>query len=188
MKFIRTIGTFMNNCGFWFILSGIPSDNLGVINIYALNDPLYRCILWETLLRELPRHRKWIVMGDFNMVEARIDKSFQCSRMISGHEKMLFNALKDAFMIQEPTREVNGLSYTWDNLRFNGVRILAKLDRCYSFTLDARRLVIRCRINRDATNFNHNPILVSVQLGSELPRPSRWKMSTRYLREMKSRL
>lgn len=127
-KFVNASGEVMGNCASWFTLRGIPGGEIGFLNVYAPNDSLHRCVLWESLLRDLPRHCQWVIMGDFNMVEARADKSSLCGRMISGRERLLFNTLKTALQVAEPPREANGLNYTWDNFRFNGTRILARLD------------------------------------------------------------
>ena len=70
------------------------------------------------------------------MVEARVDKSLQCIKMMSGRKHLLFKSFKDTVNIKEPQRDVNGLHFTWNNLRLNGIRVLARLDRCYSFTPD----------------------------------------------------
>ena len=74
-KFVSATGSFLQNRACKVILSGIFVGDIGFLNIYAPNDPLHRCVLWETILRELPRHCQWIMLGDFNMVEARRDKS-----------------------------------------------------------------------------------------------------------------
>jgi hypothetical protein len=42
---------------------------LGSINIYAPNNYINKNILWELLLKKIPRNYSWIVCGDFNMVE-----------------------------------------------------------------------------------------------------------------------
>ena len=111
-------------------------------------------------------------MGDFNMVETRADKSFQCGRLLSGRERALFNSLKEALKIMEPIRAKNGLHFTWDNLCFNGVRVLARLDECCAFESSMDHELINYRIHGDSIASSHTPISISIQLGPELLRPS----------------
>lgn len=68
-------GSVLVNRAQWVILRGIPGGDLGIINIYAPNDIVERCQLWETLIQELPTSCRWILAGDFNMVETRQDKT-----------------------------------------------------------------------------------------------------------------
>ena len=187
-KFVSALGSIMNNRGFWFILGGIPGGDLGFLNIYAPNKPIHQCILWEFVLCDLPRHCKWILVGDFNMVEVRVDKSSHCSRIISKRERHLFNSLKEALGIHEPSRKDNGLRYIWNNLRLNGIRVLMRLDRVYAFAPDNNQFFQNYKIHGNGSLFDHCPISILVQLGPELQRPSRWKMSTYYLKELKPRL
>ena len=140
------------------------------------------------MLQELRRHCKWVLLGDFNVVEATADKSSQCGRLISSRERLLFNALIDALNILKPHSEMNGLYYTWNNLHLNGVRVLTRLNKCYLFISKPIQVILNYKINGDKTTFDHCPILVSLQLGLDLSRPSRWKRSTCYLKELKSRL
>ena len=97
-------------------------------------------------------------MGDFNMVEMKADKSTQCDQIICRRECSLFNPLKKAIGVAEPIRDDNGLRYIWYNMRFNGIRVMACLDRCYMFGTQAGQAVLHYQILGDGTIFHHNPI------------------------------
>lgn len=53
-----------------------------------------RCQLWELMTLELPIACRSILASDFNMVEARHDKTNPCSRLVAQNEQLLFNNLK----------------------------------------------------------------------------------------------
>jgi len=78
-----------------------------------------------------PRNYSWIVCGDFNMVEDKVDKSSMCGRLIPNKERLLWDALKLALEIHESTRSNRNLKFSWDNQRSGRHKIMAKLDHIY---------------------------------------------------------
>jgi exonuclease III len=80
---------------------------------------------------KIPRDYNWIVCGDFNMVEDKEDKFSMCGRLIQNKERLLWDALKLALEIHEPTRSNRNLKFSWDNRRSGGDRIMARLDHIY---------------------------------------------------------
>lgn len=68
---VSQTGTIMENRVHWFILKGIPGGDIGIANVYASNNPSERCLLWKLMILELPLACRWIMAGDFNMVEER---------------------------------------------------------------------------------------------------------------------
>lgn len=79
-------GTIMDNRAHWIILTSLPRGDIGIANIYAQNNTLDRCQLWEQMILELPLTCRWIMAGDFNMVESRQDKTNPCGRLIALRE------------------------------------------------------------------------------------------------------
>ncbi len=75
-------GTLMENKVWWVILKGLPSGDLGVVNIYAPNIPKERCFLWVEMIQKLLRGCRWILANDWNMVERSTDKSNFCGQLI----------------------------------------------------------------------------------------------------------
>jgi len=179
-------GTILDNRAQWFILSGFPGGEVGIINVYAPNDSQTRCQLWESMIRELPTNCRWILAGDFNMVENRNDKTNPCGRMIPTLERALFLNLKRHLQIEDNPRSQGSLPFSWDNFRDDGHRILARLDRIYLFKNGSgmlNRKLIDYKIRSDNAWSDHSPVTASIEFFSAPTRPSRWKMSAFWLDE-----
>jgi hypothetical protein len=65
------------------------------------------------------------------MVECRQDKTNQCGRMVPLTERALFNAMKTYLQVSDNPRSPSSQKFSWDNLRQDGSRVLARLDRIY---------------------------------------------------------
>jgi hypothetical protein len=105
-------GSLMGNRAQWFILQGLPGGDIGFVNLYAPNDSPARCRLWECLMIELPNTCRWIVAGDFNMVECRQDKTNQCGRMVPLTERVLFNAMKTHLQVSDNPRSPSSQKFS----------------------------------------------------------------------------
>lgn len=97
------------------------------------------------------------------MVEIHADKLFQCGRLLFGRERALFNILKEALSIPEPSREVNGLRYMWDKMQSHGTQVMAWLDRCYTFDAGASQPIEQYMIRGNALRSGHCPISLTIQ-------------------------
>jgi hypothetical protein len=51
-----------------------------------------------------PTSCRWIITGDFNMVEAQQDKTDPCGRLVPKGEHLIFQALKMHFQISDNPR------------------------------------------------------------------------------------
>jgi hypothetical protein len=71
------------------------------------------------------------VMDYTNMVEDKEDKSLMCGKLIPNKERFLWDALKLALEIYEPTRSNKSLKFSWDNQKSKGKIIMPRLDRIY---------------------------------------------------------
>lgn len=109
---ISSTGTILGGRALWFIMSRLPGGDLGFLNIYAPVDTPSHKILWESISRELPNNCRWILLGDFNMVEKRSDKSSSRGNSISGVERRLFNSMKDALGVCEEPLTLPSLSFS----------------------------------------------------------------------------
>lgn len=130
-KLISQSGTIFGGKVQWFILSNIEGGNLGFINVYAPCDPHLRRLRWETMTTEISNTCRWITLGDFNMVERRIDKSSSWGKILPTLEWLVFNTLKDSIQVSKSPLTFPSMTYSWDNLRGDGSWVLAQLDRCY---------------------------------------------------------
>ncbi|KAG0620297.1 hypothetical protein M758_4G205500, partial [Ceratodon purpureus] len=157
----------MGNRAHYIILDAVARSRLGFINVYAPNHPRDRSALWEALLRELPNGCRWLLMGDLNMVERRADKSSACGRMLPAFERHTFELLKTGLNLDEPPLAPDSLRYSWDNLRSNGARVLARLDRAYVFhdrDTVSSATVADYRILGGCTQSDHSPVVLKLQL------------------------
>ncbi|KAG0504512.1 hypothetical protein KC19_N025700, partial [Ceratodon purpureus] len=188
---VTASGSILENRVQWLILSGLPGGDLGIANIYAHNTSPERCTLWETMARDLPTHCRWLLLGDFNMVEARCDKNRPNASMIPRRERELFDALKCTLHVEDPPRTAGSLRYSWENGRDAEVRSLARLDRLYVFPSvpTARgRTLVRYEIRGDMSRSDHHPVLVSLQLAARPPQPRHWKMNAKWLEEVSPKI
>ena len=93
-------GTIMNK---WaqYLLKGLPGGDTGFTNVYAPNETGARTQLWGELLSSLPHSCRWLLLGDFNFVERRQDKTSTCGRFIPSTKRLVFDALK-SHLVDEP--------------------------------------------------------------------------------------
>lgn len=135
------------------------------------------------MARELPTHYRWLLLGEFNMVEVRTDKNWPCASMISRRERELFDAMKQTLQVEDNPRTHGTLKFSWDNGRTNGIRALARLDRMYVFPSHPAapgRKILRYEIRGDMTRSDHCPVIALVQLAKSPPQSYHWKMSVLY--------
>ena len=126
--------------------------------------------MWPTLQEALPPNIRWIVGGDFNMVENEGDKSCYCSQLISPSKKLIWEATKIRLGIQEKFRAGNGHRFSWDNGRNEGQRILARLDRFYTFIDHPISPILSIEsfsVKGDTSLSDHLPIRISLNLGEQ---------------------
>ena len=156
----------MGNCAQFLVLQGLPGGDTGIINIYAPNESDLRIQLWGEILLSLPSGCCRIILSDFNFVERRQDKTNACDRLVPMIERMVFEALKAFLQIDEPSRSLDNLKFSWDNYRLDGLRVLARLDRFYVLqsTAIANRKIVSYKIKGDVGWSDHSPIELSVQL------------------------
>ena len=124
-------GNILGNKAFWICLQGLPGGDLGILNIYAPNESRARIVLWQELTLRLPTDYKWLVSGDFNMVENAQDKSALCSKTMPQGEKIVSEAFKSSLHLADTFNHNGRLRFSWDNRRRDGGRILGRLDQHY---------------------------------------------------------
>ena len=125
------------------------------------------------------------------MVKLRCDKTNHCGQLVPQREWLLFNALKTHLDLQEPLQTLESLAFSWNNLHWDGARILPRVDRLYtSLPNHASRssLIQQYSIREDGSRSDHCPIQASLNLEDGVRRKSKWKMNSRYLEEAMSEL
>jgi hypothetical protein len=188
---VASSGSCYNGRALWVILKDIPGGELGILNIYGPNDQNDMKLLWQEISLVLSRHCRWILGGDFNMVETQANKSSICGRLIGNQEKLAWEGLKSDLNIADPFQRQRGLKFSWDNGRTNGERVLARLDRFYIFSIPAigtSRSIISYTILGDSTLSDHHPVAVQLKFGETSTAKTHWKMNVRYLDEAKEEI
>jgi hypothetical protein len=179
-------GTVYDNLAQWVLLKGIPGGDVGVVNIYAPNASQERILLWRELVNCLPQGCRWVLGGDWNVVEQARDKSSREGRIISEVEKLELEILKTHLKVSDFFEYDQLLAYTWDNHRLDGARVLARLDRFYTFSSQtgaANRHVKEYSIQGDAGHSDHLPVTCMLELQQEKPQGARYKMNGAYLQD-----
>lgn len=177
---IGATGSLMENRLHWVILKGLPGGDVGIANIYAPNESSARCQLWEKMEQELPHSCRWILIGDFNMVESRLDKTRQTAAMIPYRERLLFEGMKSALHVEDNIISPGSLKYSWDNNRPGLPRSLARLDRMYTFLQQPGspcRSILTYSILANTTRSDHLPVAATIQFEMQPLRKSHWKMN-----------
>lgn len=130
---VKSSGQSRSGRAQWIRLSSIPGGDISILNVYAPNSPSERRGLWDELATVLPQDCRWILAGDWNVVENPVDKSNVDGRILSGAEKISFHQLLAGLEVSDSFDNSNAIRYTWDNRRRDNKRVLARLDRFYTF-------------------------------------------------------
>lgn len=99
--FIHSKGTIGVNLDQWVRFHNIPDGDIAIANIYAPHaSSLARIQLWQEMMR-VNLDCRWILCGDWNMVENYKDKSSTRGRILSGIEKFEFDRLKAHCQVED---------------------------------------------------------------------------------------
>lgn len=170
----------------WVRLSGLPGGDIAILNIYAPNSPSERRVLWDELAATLPHDCRWVLGGDWNVVESREDKSSVDGNVLAGTEWVSFQQLIGGLEVTDPFDRTSAIKYTWDNRRKDSKRVLARLDRIYAFVNPSGDpSQAEYHIRSDCGHSDHLPVWRSLELKKPVERPSMWKMNCRYLDDEK---
>jgi hypothetical protein len=105
-------------------------------------------------------------------------------------KRRLFNALKSQLHINDNPHSLESQKFSWNNLREDRARILARLDRLYLFEESETRpqKLLSYRICGGTTGLDHLPLETSIQLKDRVGHKSRWHMFTYWLEEAAPKL
>jgi exonuclease III len=183
---VHSQGSVGRNQAQWIRFSGHQDRDIGVLNVYAPHTAQERIRLWQELRRELPGDYKWVACGDWNFVEERADKSTRCGRILTGMELLDFNAFKAQFLLQDFFSRQNAIIYSWDNLRRDGERVLARLDRVYSFACEQGQPSQHIKeyiILGNCCHSDHKPVLFKLDYKDSRVKGAKYKMNGAYLKD-----
>lgn len=168
----------------WVRLHGVPGRDVAILNIYAPHTSTSRCNLWIELLAKLPRDCRWICTRDWNFVETNLDKSNLRAPSTSEAEKRMFREFKETFHVRDCFPASNRIKYSWDSRRGDGARMLARLDRTYTFTVDNEHTTHRdYHILGDSAHSDHLAVWRRVWLEKEVKRSSQYIMNSAFLKD-----
>lgn len=119
-----------------------------------------RCAMWTKVFQLLPIDCRWIMTGDFNMVESLLDRCLSsCSHLMGFKEEFAWENIKNKCNIEEYFNRTDGPIYLWENLRDGGIRIIARLDRFHSFASSVQSpssRIMQFKILGDSTRSYHH--------------------------------
>ncbi len=100
-------------------LNGLPCGNLGILNIYAPNNPIDHCNLWELMKAEISNDSNQLFCEDFNMLKQVVNKSSSCSRFIFDKERFSWEVLKVVdWESQSDQQDLKGISSTHETTKY----------------------------------------------------------------------
>lgn len=183
--FIHSHGNIGLNLGQWVRFKNLPGGDLAIANIYAPHsNSNARVHLWQDLVRLLDPDCRWILCGDWNMVESYLDKSSTCGRVLSRVEKFEFDCLKAHCQVEYFFSYEGPINLSWHSKRKDGPRVLARLDRFYSFASsdsNPSSHISKNIILGDCGLLHHLPICLEIQVAKSKPTSSHYKMNGSYL-------
>ena len=141
------------------------------------------------MFQSLPVDCHWIMTGDFNMVENPLDRStLSCSQLMGLKEEPAWAEINNKYNNEDYVNKIEGPLYSWDNLRNDGIKVLATLNEFNSFSSSIQNPsfhITHYKIMGDSTFSNHHrsPFkLTSITMPYEAPRGKPMKYSFMRLR------
>lgn len=135
----------ISQCGrvVWICINHPIWGRLGMVGVYGPNSGEGQAALWKNLLHALDASYRWIMMGDYNMIDSQNSHWEGTGNNISGREGGAWQQLLQKFLLGDTFAQCRGhLLYSWDSMRIHGHnpangscpprdRILRRLDRTY---------------------------------------------------------
>lgn len=128
---IHSIGHSVAGNVQWVWFKDVPSQDIAILNVYAPHSSADRCTLLMELISILRRVCRWVLAGDWNFDERRIDKSNTRALSLTEEERRIFCELKDLLQVVDNFPTSNSVQYSCNSKRRESNRVLAFLDRIY---------------------------------------------------------
>lgn len=142
-QYVTSKGVIQGAREIWVCVENTCFGKMGILGIYAPNSSGDRTKLWQELFHTLDTSYRWILCGDFNMIENSGDQRGGACSLVAGREKRAWRHLKRHLLLEDSFVSRPGhLSFSWDNCRRfrhtpdllvnpSGSRTLRRLDRVY---------------------------------------------------------
>lgn len=111
-----------------------------------------------------------------------------CSRFMGLREELAWANTKNKYNIDNYSSRDDGPLYSWDNLRHDGIKVLARRDRFYSVSSSIQMPsshIMHYRILGDSTFSDHHLVSFRINLSNNVLGGSSWKTNARFLQEAK---
>lgn len=172
--------------------NGLPCGNLGILNIYAPNNPIDHCNLWELMKVEIFGDSNQLFCEDFNMLKQATYKSSSCNRFISDKERFFWEALKVVnWESQSDQQAPKGISNTHETTKYQGINKSwqGQIGCTCLVTSNGVNHVTYCSaIKGDGVRFDHHLISQVGDLKTTPKWPSKWKMNTLHFEKAKDQI
>ena len=149
------------------IIVEIQNLQLGFINVYAHNASADRRRLWSYLCDTLPHVDHWCMVGDFNMIEDKLDRSGGSEAVLYGSELSFWERLcfkygfQDTWYSSSFSKHVESLQFSRSDRRLLGTN-LARVDKFYAddffLTLGGSLHILA-----GTTFSDHSPLIVTLK-------------------------
>lgn len=190
-NYITNEGISLCNRAAWICCSHLIWGRIGFIGVCGPNSTEERIVLWRFLIFNLDPSYRWMMLGDFNLIDATSDQWGGTLNTVAGQERGAWAQLLRKFQFKDTFSPRNGhLKFSWDSLqvhRHNPVnsslppnhRTLRRIDRIY-WAKSNTGPTIECSstILPGFAFSDHAPVWANLKVGRPERRPSRFRMNT----------
>ena len=71
------------------------------MNIYGPNYAPERKLIWSMIVGGIPKLDKWLLGGDYNMLESNVGKFFVCVRLLGEQKRCIWNVVKESQNVED---------------------------------------------------------------------------------------
>lgn len=182
----------ITNCtrAVWICVIHPVWGRIGFCGAYGPNSAAERLTLSRSLFFELDPTFKWVLLGDFNMIELPSEQLGSSGGCVAGRERGAWAQLKRKFAFTDTFVPQRGhLSFSWDNLRIHrhnprnstqplGNRLLRRLDRVYLASGNhGANITAQSTILPGIAFSDHAPVWATLSLENAPTRPSCHRMN-----------
>lgn len=195
VPFLITEGIASSQRAVWACLDHPTWGKIGFTSIYGPNDGASQTALWNELALVLDPAFKWLLMGDFNMVEAASDLLGGDGGPIWGREARAWsNLVCKCSLLDSFQARAGHLCFSWDNHQCHrhnpatgmgsipASRTLCMLDRIYALGFSRTfPFNVESTILPGFSLSDHALVLALIKCGELTRKPSRHRMNVAHL-------
>lgn len=198
-SYIIDKGITMLGRAVWAHFNHPQLGKIGGVIVYAPNNHKQREALWNELsLIMLDKCKPWVIVGDYNMIDAQGDRKGGSGKILKGVERRAWNHFKRRFnLVDSHVLKLDYLKYSWDSKHIHrhnpwvqncqniGKRVLKRIDCIYSSQC---RLSNSCSISSSILPkycfSNHAPMLARISTSGPKIRLTMYRINTKHVQEV----